>query len=133
MSYKKKILICDDDPGIMDLMEVILVDSGYEVFAASNSLLVKALIEKETPDLVILDLWMPVLSGDLVLQLIRQMPERSELPVVAISAGRDAKRIATEAGANAFVAKPFDIDHFLAIVSQSLHLEAVLRDANVIN
>jgi len=117
---RKKILICDDDAGIMDLMEIILDEQGYHVIAEMDSLKVKLLIEKECPDLVVLDLWMPVLSGDMILQTIRGMPTFKNLPVVAVSASNDGRKIAMAAGATAFVAKPFDIDHLLEVIARPL-------------
>ena len=120
MMNRKKILICDDDAGIMDLMEIILDEQGYHVIAEIDSLKVKLLIEKECPDLVVLDLWMPVLSGDMILQTIRGMPTFKNLPVVAVSASNDGRKIAMAAGATAFVAKPFDIDHLLEVIARPL-------------
>ncbi|WP_316831679.1 response regulator [Pedobacter aquatilis] len=121
MGNRKKILICDDDEGIIDLLEMILEDTGHEIIPEQNSLNVKGLIDSGKPDLVILDLWMPVLSGDQVLGMIRKNPLTKDLPVIVISASRNGEEIATAAGANAFVAKPFDVDHLLRIVEQSIH------------
>ncbi|WP_025144906.1 PleD family two-component system response regulator [Pedobacter jeongneungensis] len=105
----KKILICDDDRGIIDVLEMVLEETGHRVITETNSLNARAIIDSEKPDLIILDLWMPVLSGDQILQMIRRTPETQDIPVIIISASRDGAQIATEAGANKFIAKPFDI------------------------
>lgn len=118
----KKILICDDDEGILDMLSLILEDTGYEIIPESNSLNVKSILEKSEPDLVILDLWMPVLSGDQVLKLIRQNIATSTLPVIVISASRDGKQIAKEAGATDFIAKPFDMDELIRKVNSYIGL-----------
>jgi DNA-binding response OmpR family regulator len=116
----KKILVCDDDQGILDLLELLLEDNGYVVIRELNSLNVDQLIQTENPDLVLLDLWMPVLSGDQVLQNIRHNPKSINLPVMIISASRDGKDIARKAGADDYLPKPFDIDLLLNKVEHLL-------------
>ncbi|UOE48779.1 response regulator transcription factor [Mucilaginibacter sp. SMC90] len=115
-----KILICDDDEGILDLVELVLKEEGYEVIPEMNSLNVAGLVGSEHPDLVVLDLWMPVLSGDQVLRNLRNDPATKNLPVMVISASGDGKTIAMNAGANDFIPKPFDLDHLLGRVKALL-------------
>lgn len=112
----KKILVCDDDEGIIDVLELILEDTGHTVIPELNSMNVNALIESIKPDLVILDLWMPVISGDQILKSIRNSPETNLMPVIVMSASRDGEEIASAAGASAYLAKPFDFDNVLAVV-----------------
>jgi DNA-binding NtrC family response regulator len=117
----KKILICDDDEGILDVLGLILEDTGHTIIPEINSLNVKAVIDKERPDLIILDLWMPVLSGDQLLSMIRTTPNYRDMPVIIISASRDGEQIANDHRASAFIAKPFDYDHLLTVVEQLLN------------
>lgn len=117
----KKILICDDDEGILDLVALVLEDAGFEAISEINSLNISKVIEKEQPDLLLLDLWMPVLSGDQVLRMIKNNPETCNLPVIVISASIEGKTIATEAGANDFIAKPFDINQLIDSVQNLLN------------
>jgi DNA-binding response OmpR family regulator len=109
----KKILVCDDDEGILDMVSFVLEDSGYDVIPESNSLNVYGLVVKERPDLLLLDLWMPVLSGDQVLKVLKSNPQTSSMPVIVVSASTEGARIAQEAGASYFMAKPFDIDQLV--------------------
>jgi len=118
---KKTILICDDDEGILDMLEMILEDSGYHTIPEKNSLNVYNLVEQQRPDLLLLDLWMPVLSGDQVLKSLKSNPATKDLPVIVISASTEGKHIATEAGASAFIAKPFDIDQLITKVEALLN------------
>lgn len=117
----KQILICDDDEGILDMLELILEEYGYTVIAEQNSLLVKAKIEQSQPNLVLLDLWMPVLSGDQVLRSIRKDPRTKNIPVIVISASREGREIAANAGASAFIAKPFDFDELILTVQKLIN------------
>jgi len=105
----KKILICDDDQGILDMLNFILEDE-YVVISEPNSLNVSSIIEKQEPDLILLDLWMPVLSGDLVLKSVRKNQKTKNLPVIIMSASTDGEKIANASGADDYIAKPFDID-----------------------
>ncbi|MEO3407534.1 response regulator [Mucilaginibacter sp. CAU 1740] len=114
---KKKILICDDDQGILEMLELILDDGEHEVLTESNSLKVYDLLKTEKPDLLILDLWMPVLSGDQITRHLRANDTYKELPVLVMSASRDGEEIARRSGADAYLAKPFDINELVEKVS----------------
>jgi len=116
----KKILICDDDLGILEMLELLLEETGHQIIPEANSLNVRSILERESPDLVILDLWMPVLSGDQVLKMIRENPSTNDLPVIVISASTDGKEIADQAGATQFLAKPFDVDELINLVEHHL-------------
>ena len=116
-----KILICDDDEGILGLMEWVLNEEGFRVIPEINSLNLATLISREHPDLVVLDLWMPVLSGDQVLRTLRSDPATRKLPVVVNSASSDGKAIAMNAGADDFVPKPFDLEQLVDRVKAHLN------------
>ncbi len=105
-----KILICDDDAGILDMLEFVLEDNGYQIISETDGLKIQSLIEREKPCILLLDLWMPIVSGDQLLRTIRANAESTELPVIVMSASRDGQQIAMDAGADDFIAKPFDID-----------------------
>jgi len=115
-----KILICDDDEGILDLVDLVLGGEGFDTIAEINSLNVTGVIEREKPDLVLLDLWMPVLSGDQLLRTLRSNPQTKHLPVLVISASSDGKSIAMNAGATDFIPKPFDLDSLVNKVKRLL-------------
>jgi len=116
----KKILICDDDEGILDMLELILEDTGYAIIPEKNSLNVKNIVEKQCPDLILLDLWMPVLSGDQVLTILRSDPKTMNLPVIVISASQEGKQIAADAGASGFLSKPFDFNELIDAIKTYL-------------
>jgi DNA-binding response OmpR family regulator len=116
----KKVLICDDDEGIADLLVMVLEEAGFDAFSEINSLNVYRVIEQQQPDLLLLDLWMPMLSGDQVLKILKSNPKTSSLPVIVISASLEGKKIAALSGASDFLAKPFDIDQLIAKVHAQL-------------
>ncbi|RZM28796.1 MAG: response regulator [Pedobacter sp.] len=106
----KKIMICDDDPGILEMMEMIIEEYGFEVFTEANSLHVLKGLEREKPDLLLLDIWMPLLSGDQVLKNIKANAQFVDLPVIMYSASAEGQSIAQGSGADDYIAKPFDMD-----------------------
>lgn len=115
---KKKVIVCDDDEGILDMMSVVLESEELDVVTESNSLNLQHLIAEQRPDLLMLDLWMPVLSGDLILRQLREQEMTRTLPVIVISASSDGEKIAMDNGANYFLAKPFDLDELSRWISQ---------------
>lgn len=117
---RKKILVCDDDPGILEMLELILEETGHIIIPEQNSLNVKSILQKENPDLLLLDLWMPVISGDQILLAVRSNPKTTSLPVIIFSASKDGAEIAQRSGATAFVAKPFDIDELFSTIDKCL-------------
>lgn len=116
----RKIMVCDDDQGILEMMELLLEEYGYQVITVSKSINVLKQLEEERPDLLLLDIWMPVLSGDQVLKTIKAEPKLSGLPVIMYSASAEGKAIAEKAGANDYIAKPFNMDDLDAKINTLL-------------
>jgi len=116
----KKIMICDDDPGILEMMVMIIEEYGFEVFTEANSVNVLKDLEREKPDLLLLDIWMPVLSGDQILKTIKAEPKFSSLPVIMYSASAEGLAIAQKAGADDYISKPFDMNDLEAKITALL-------------
>lgn len=109
----KKIMVCDDDQGILDVLQMLLESEGFDVITEINSTNLVKEMKNNSPDLLLLDLWMPVLSGDQVLKTLRTSQEFESLPVIVLSASVDGSSIANGAGATDFVPKPFDMDDLI--------------------
>ena len=105
----KKILIADDEPNIVTALEFLLQKAGYEAGIARNGQEALKAIEAEPPDLVLLDVMMPVASGYEVCRHIRARPDLRHIKVVMLSAkGREAEVTKGMAmGADLYVTKPF--------------------------
>jgi len=108
-----KVMVCDDHQSILDVVQLMLESSGFEVITELDSTQLISGIKKNNPDVLLLDLWMPVLSGEQILALIRNDEEIKNLPVIVLSASANGDDIAHDAGANSFVAKPFDMDDLI--------------------
>ncbi len=118
---KNKILVCDDDDGILDMLSIILQSKGYSVVTEMHSKGIYERIEKEKPDLLLLDLWMPQLSGEEILKTLKNNPQTKGLPVVVISASRDGADVAKHSGADDFLEKPFDISKLVNKIQSYIH------------
>jgi two-component system phosphate regulon response regulator PhoB len=106
----KTVLICEDDPNLRTLVRLALGDDDYRFFEAPDGPSGLALAERTDPDLIVLDLMLPGRSGLDVLRELRNGDNFAETRVIVISAWSDSDAAAIEAGADRFLAKPFDPD-----------------------
>ena len=115
-----KILIVDDEPFNLDLLEQELTDLGYAVERANDGAQALSKVEMISPDLVLLDYRMPDMNGIEVLHAIRQ--SHKELPVVIVTAHGNIELAveAIKAGADDFITKPFDPEHLALVVKKCL-------------
>jgi PAS domain S-box-containing protein len=113
------ILVVDDEPNIRQLLRLELTDAGYDVIEArdGDTALIQARLTH--PDLIILDVLMPGVSGFGVVGALRTDPDTTHIPIIILSVAEEAKR-ALELGATACLTKPVDVPHLLNTVEQLL-------------
>ncbi len=110
MEKNTKILVVDDDSGIGEMLKTLLEFYGYEVIVTEKPLIAEELIQKENIDIVLLDMLISGVDGTDVCAGIRKNPEIAETPVLMMSALHDAGPKCKDAGANDFIAKPFEVE-----------------------
>jgi CheY-like chemotaxis protein len=117
-------MVIDDDVKSLELMAAILVPRGYEVITTNNPLQAVALITVEKPDIVLLDVMMPVLDGYSVLSEIKKTNQISTIPVVMLTAlGFELnKELAQNLGAAGYITKPVELAELMQTVSRLLPL-----------
>jgi len=110
------VLIVDDDPGALRLIEFIFGRADYEVHLATGGIAALTKVGEVRPDLIILDVMMPDISGLEVCQQLRAQPTTARLPIIMLSAKGQAEDMVDgfEAGADDYVAKPVDPPELLA-------------------
>ncbi|MDO4550539.1 MAG: response regulator [Planctomycetia bacterium] len=115
----KKILIIDDDQEIVESMQLALESKGYQVFCGSDGNQGLALTERESPDLLILDMMMPKRSGFLVMEKLRRTL-RVPVRIIMITAneGNRHKTYAETLGVDDYIRKPFPMDRLLESVKR---------------
>jgi two-component system, OmpR family, alkaline phosphatase synthesis response regulator PhoP len=118
----KTVLIADDEPNIVISLEFLLEQDGYRVLVARDGNEALEAIEREVPDLVLLDIMLPRLSGYDVCQRIRQNPDWGKVRVIMLTArGREVEVTKGLAlGADAYVTKPFSTRELLDQVRRQL-------------
>jgi DNA-binding response OmpR family regulator len=115
---RRKVLIADDEPNIVTALEFLLKRSGYDVRAAANGEEALAMVDSYAPDVVLLDVMMPVKSGYDVCQRIRERPEWRHIRIVMLSAkGREAEvSKGLSLGADLYITKPFSTQELIAAI-----------------
>lgn len=112
---KKRVMIVDDDPDALALMEKILTDEGFELVKVSNATEVGLKAAQLTPDLILLDFLMPEINGFEVCKALRDNEMTRSIPIMAVTCltkERDIERIFS-CGADEYLAKPFKVDQLL--------------------
>jgi CheY-like chemotaxis protein len=115
----KKILVTEDDPSLQEIFKIILENAGYEVeVKASGNAIMDNTYTK--PDLFLLDKQLSGMDGiDLCIHL-KEQANTKDIPVVMISANPGIAQLSKEAGADAFVEKPFERSHLLQVIKDCI-------------
>ena len=119
-SKRKKILVVDDEPDILEFLQVILEEEGYFVLISQKAEYLEQLHNGGLPDLILLDVLLSGKDGREIVKYLKHQEETKHIPVIMFSAHPSAEQTALEAGAEDFIAKPFEIDDLLARVAQYL-------------
>jgi len=119
---RNKILVVDDDPKMLELIEAILIQAGYYVDTLVDSTRMIDTVRAVKPDLILLDIMMPFEDGYTILNKLKKGLNRSNIPIVMVSALADDghKVIASIDGASAYITKPIDKEVLLKTVAHFL-------------
>jgi len=128
MAYK--ILVVDDEPTIVRLMEFILARQGHEMLVAVNGEEALEKIRAHAPDLVLLDIMMPRIDGYEVARTVRADPATAALPIIMLSAKAQEEDIrkGVEIGVDEYITKPFSPEHLVHVVAG--YLSRLNKDEN---
>lgn len=109
----KKILIIDDDEGVLGALTAILEMEGYQVETATNSHLLDSQANKNVPNLILLDFLVSGENGKDILKKIKTYKGWSSIPIIMLSAYPNVEKELLDVGADEFIAKPFDMEDLL--------------------
>src|SRR2546423_3276532 len=119
-SAPKRLLVVDDEPDILEFLQVILEDEGYTVVTADKGEYLEQLHNGGLPHLILLDVLLSGKDGREIVKYLKSQQETKHIPVIMFSAHPSAEETARQAGAEDFLAKPFEIDVLLAKIAQHL-------------
>lgn len=117
-----RLLVVDDDPSIIQLLELLLMLEGFEVATAADPVEALALAERHEPDLVLVDMMMPGMDGTQLTRELRAIPGNASLPVIAVTAKSSPQDtwLGWQAGVDSYVPKPFEPEELLAEIRRVL-------------
>ncbi len=117
-SGRKRILIVDDDLDILEFLQVILEEEGYAIVISDKGEYLEQLHNGELPDLILVDVLLSGKDGREIVRHLKSQEETRHIPVMMFSAHPNAQETARQAGAEDFLAKPFEIDALLTKIAQ---------------
>ena len=119
---KANILIVDDEPDVVTLLERTLMAEGFDVLCAYDGIAALDIAETDQPDLILLDIMMPMMSGYEVCQQLKSNPQTRHIPVLCVTSAHSAqtRENAQQAGAQALLVKPFMSKELIAQVNRYL-------------
>ena len=117
---KKRILIADDDPGIRDIFKIILTKAGYDIEVKEDA---NEIFENKfsIPDLFLVDKLLSGIDGLDICLYLKSNEQTSHIPVIMVSASPDIGIAATNAGADDFVEKPFELSYLLKVIERNIN------------
>jgi len=116
----KRILVVDDEPDILEFLQVILEEEGYVVVTSDKGEYLEQLHNGGLPDLILLDVLLSGKDGRTIVKYLKSQQETKAIPVIMFSAHPNAEATARQAGADDFLEKPFLIDNLLAKIAHFL-------------
>jgi DNA-binding response OmpR family regulator len=124
---QRRILVVEDDFFVSDLVVSYLSEQGYAVDLATSARALGRHLELHAPDLILLDIMLPGMDGSEIGHLLRVNPDTAGIPIIVVSADRRIARKAASIHADAWIAKPFDLEALRAKIEEVLAAQPAAR------
>lgn len=122
-SAKKKIVIFDDDEDILSICSYVLEEQGWEVYTFTDCNNVTDKVSGIFPDVILMDNWIPDAGGIIATQTLKKVEKLKNIPVVYFSANSDIQLLANHAGAETYLAKPFDLQDLERVIDTVMNVQ----------
>jgi DNA-binding response OmpR family regulator len=116
----KKIVIFDDDEDILSICSYILEEQGWKVFSFTDCNNIAEKVSSILPDVILMDNWIPDDGGIIATQILKKHVDLKDIPVIYFSANSDIELLASHAGAETYLAKPFDLEELERVINTVL-------------
>jgi DNA-binding response OmpR family regulator len=116
----RRLLVVDDEPDILEFLQIILEEEGYEVVTSDKGEYLEQLHNGGLPHLILVDVLLSGKDGREIVKYLKNQQETKHIPVIMFSAHPSAEETARQAGADDFLAKPFEIDELLEKIARYL-------------
>jgi two-component system cell cycle response regulator DivK len=116
----KKIIIFDDDEDILSICTYILQEQGWDVRTYTNCNNIVDKVTEVSPNVILMDNWIPDEGGIIATQVLKNHNELKGIPVIYFSANSDIQLLADHAGAESYLAKPFDLEELERVINNVL-------------
>jgi DNA-binding response OmpR family regulator len=119
-NLNKKIVIFDDDEDILSICSFILEEQGWEVYPFTDCNKIAEKVSSILPDVILMDNWIPDDGGIIATQTLKKSEILKNIPVIYFSANSDIELLANHAGAETYLAKPFDLEELERVINTVL-------------
>ena len=116
-----RIMIFDDDTDLLEVCSIILRTKKFDVIARNKCNEIIADVENSKPDVILMDNWIPDTGGVKATQMIKNNDQLRNIPVIFFSANSNIAQLSTEAGADYYLQKPFDLSELEDVVTTAIH------------
>ncbi len=114
----KRILIFDDDVDILSICSYILEDQGWDVHTSPHCNDIVNTVRNVQPNVILMDNWIPDSGGVIATQALKKEQDLKNIPVIYFSANNDIQTLASQAGADTFLEKPFDLNELELVIER---------------
>jgi len=115
----RRVLVIEDEAGLRTVVARVLEHAGYQVTTAANGLVALSVLDGDVPDVILLDLSMPIMDGFEFRAQQLLIPHLATIPVIVVSGDKDLAAKASALRPRAWLAKPFDLDEVVDIVAEA--------------
>ena len=116
----KKVLIFDDEEDILELVQIVLAKS-YEVYARATLENPVEMVESIEPDIIFMDLYIPPIGGETAVKLLKENEKTKNIKVILFSASNEVIELSSQAGADGYFTKPFEIHQLKKFIKEHLY------------
>lgn len=118
MKKNGRILVIDDDPGILQLLKIMLESHDFEVLVLQSGKGVVKKVKSFAPAVVFLDIWMPGIDGVEIAKLLKKDTSTKDIPIILLSALSKARKLSQSIQVEGFLAKPFEMEELIRIAKK---------------